>query len=48
MANNPWSHENWNLTAQGRYYQEHGAEKANRMAAAAGTTVGGQKPKPKN
>lgn len=46
-ANNPWSAEGWNLTAQGAYVREHGREKANEAAKAAGTTVGGGRPKPK-
>lgn len=41
---NPFSAENWNMTAQGQMLKEHGAEKTERMAKAAGTTVGGKKP----
>lgn len=44
---NPWSHDNWNLTEQGKYIKTHGTEKAEQMAKAAGTTVGGRKPEPK-
>lgn len=44
---NPWLHESWNMTEQGKYLKEHGTEKAGRLAAAAGTTVGGTKPGPK-
>jgi hypothetical protein len=43
-ADNPWSHENWNMTAQGRVVREKGMERAEAMAKAAGTTVGGQRP----
>ncbi len=38
---NPWSPKTWDMTAQGKYLLAHGPEKAARMAAAAGTTVGG-------
>lgn len=41
---NPWTHENWNMTKQGDYVKQHGREKANAAAKAAGTTVGGQRP----
>lgn len=47
MSNNPWSAEHWNLTAQGKVLTERGRETADRMAKAAGTLVGGTKPKPK-
>lgn len=46
-ANNPWSADNWNMTAQGAYVMQHGAEKAQQMAKLAGTTLGGPKPKAK-
>jgi len=42
---NPFSAKNWNMTAQGKYIQEHGIEKAQRLAAQAGTVVGGPQPK---
>jgi hypothetical protein len=42
--NNPFSHDGWNVTAQGKVYQEQGAEVAAAMAKAAGTTLGGTKP----
>jgi len=45
--NNPWTFENWNLTEQGRVYQEN-PERAERMAQSAGTSIGGPKPRPKN
>lgn len=41
---NPFSHEHWNLTEQGRVLRDHGAEKAKQLAEAAGTTVGGGRP----
>lgn len=41
---NPWTLDHWNLTEQGRYVKEQGMEKAQSMAALAGTTVGGGKP----
>jgi hypothetical protein len=44
---NPWSSEGWNMTKQGQFLREHGAEKAKKAAEAAGTTVGGSRPKPK-
>lgn len=46
-ADNPWSAEGWNMTKQGAYLREHGAEKAAKLAEAAGTKVGGLRPKPK-
>ena len=47
-GDNPWSYEGWNMTKQGQFLKEHGSEKAERMAKAAGTTVGGKKPPPKS
>ncbi len=41
---NPWSHDGWNMTDQGAYFTEHGAERAKKMAEAAGTSIGGPKP----
>ncbi len=46
-AANPWSLDGWNMTRQGSYLREHGRDRANQMAKAAGTTVGGGKPRPK-
>lgn len=43
---NPWSHENWNMTKQGEVYRAD-KNKAEQLARAAGTTIGGAKPKPK-
>jgi hypothetical protein len=45
FASNPWSAANWNLTAQGAYITANGVEKAQQMAAAAGSTVGAIAPK---
>lgn len=45
FANNPWSAANWNMTEQGRVITTQGQAKADMMARAAGTTVGGPKPK---
>lgn len=47
MANNPWSHEGWNMTKQGEILRTQGREQADNLAKAAGTTVGGPKPKPR-
>jgi hypothetical protein len=44
LANNPWSRANWNLSEQGRYVREHGAEKAAAAAKAAGSSVGATAP----
>lgn len=43
---NPWSNEDWNMTEQGRILTADPA-KAERMAKAAGTEIGGRKPAPK-
>lgn len=40
---NPWTAANWNLTEQGRIYKESPA-RAEQLAKAAGTTIGGRKP----
>lgn len=45
-GSNPFSHENWNMTEQGQILRTD-PKKAEAMAAAAGTTVGGAKPKPR-
>lgn len=42
-AENPFTHENWNLTKQGQLVAKDRA-KAEQMAKAAGTTIGGKKP----
>lgn len=41
---NPWAKDTWNFTEQGRYVNQHGSEKAKRLAEAAGTSLGGPKP----
>lgn len=46
FGTNPWSAKDWNATQQGQYVKTHGMEKAERLAAAAGTKVGGLRPKP--
>ncbi len=43
FANNPWSPEHWNLTEQGKAIKTD-RTKAERMAAAAGTKIGGLRP----
>jgi len=45
-TNNPWTHENWNLTEQGKVVKAD-RKKADDLARMAGTTVGGPKPNPK-
>ena len=47
-AGNPWTNEGWNKTKQGLFLREHGSEKANAAAKAAGTTLHGPRPKPKS
>lgn len=42
-GSNPWSAEGWNMTEQGRMYKENPA-KAEQLAKAAGTTIGGPRP----
>lgn len=43
-GSNPWSAEHWNMTEQGRIVREKGRETAERMAKAAGTSIGALKP----
>lgn len=43
---NPWTAENWNMTKQGDILRADRG-KAEQLAKAAGTTIGGMKPKPK-
>lgn len=43
-GDNPWSADGWNMTKQGQILSTQGREVADRMARAAGTTVGGQRP----
>lgn len=40
---NPWSKEGWNMTEQSKMYREN-AERAEQMAKAAGTSIGGRRP----
>lgn len=44
VTDNPWDADNWNLTAQGKFIQDHGMVLARAFAKIAGTTVGGLKP----
>ena len=47
LGPNPFSHENWNMTEQGRLVKEDrakGTNRADQLARAAGTTVGGRRP----
>ena len=46
-ADNPWMPENWNITKQGAYVQQHGMEKAVQAATAANSKIGNTKPTPK-
>lgn len=46
-SQNPWSYEGWNMTKQGAYLKEHGRDKADQAAKAAGTHFGGLRPRPK-
>jgi len=41
---NPWSHEHWNLTERGKIIREHGTEKAEAYAKAAGSTINATQP----
>ena len=43
-AENPWSNEAWNITNQGKYVREHGAEKGAQAAAAMGSKLGATRP----
>lgn len=43
---NPWKHETWNMTEQGKILTQDRA-RAERLAKQAGTTIGGTKPPPK-
>jgi hypothetical protein len=46
LTKNPWSADNWNMTEQGKIYNEN-PTRAEQLAKAAGTTIGGAKPAPK-
>lgn len=43
-SGNPWSAGAWNITAQGAYIKQHGAEKAAQAAESVGSKVGATKP----
>lgn len=43
---NPWSREHWSLTEQGKFEQQHGTEKASKMAKAAGSSIDATSPPP--
>ena len=43
---NPWTHDNWNLTEQGKLLTTD-RSRAESMAKSAGTTIGGARPEPK-
>lgn len=43
FSNNPFSHDHWNLTEQGKEYKTN-PKRAEQMAKAAGTTIGGPRP----
>lgn len=45
-TNNPFSHENWNMTEQGKLVTAD-RSRAEALAKAAGTSIGGRKPAPK-
>lgn len=45
-STNPWTHEHWNMTEQGKIYTAS-PDRATQMAKQAGTTIGGQKPAPR-
>lgn len=44
IGDNPWSAKDWNLTKQGEYVREHGADKAREMAKLAGSEFGSTAP----
>jgi len=41
---NPWTKDNWNITAQGSVVKEHGIDRAKALASAAGSTIGATMP----
>jgi hypothetical protein len=43
---NPWTHEAWNLTEQGKILREN-STRAEQLAKSAGTSIGGMKPAPR-
>ena len=44
LTNNPWTKNNWNLTAQGKIVQEKGTVVAEQMASAANSKIGATAP----
>jgi hypothetical protein len=46
-GNNPFSNEHWSLTEQGKFLTANGRDTTEKLAKAAGTTIGGMKPAPK-
>ena len=44
MQGNPWSKNEWNLTAQGQYVKQHGLQKATEAAKQAGSHLGATAP----
>jgi hypothetical protein len=46
-GNNPFTAEHWSLTEQGKFLQTNGRDATDKLAKAAGTTIGGPKPAPK-
>lgn len=44
---NPWDSKTWNLTKQMTFFKQFGPDVAREWAAAAGTTLGGERPKKK-
>lgn len=47
IKDNPWHADHWNKTAQSLYFKEHGKEKAEKAAAAVGSSLGAVRPTPK-
>jgi hypothetical protein len=45
-ATNPWSHEHWNMTEQGKIYNTN-PDRATQLAKQAGTVIGGKRPAPR-
>lgn len=46
LTKNPWSDEHWNMTEQGAIYRQD-STRAEQLAKAAGTSIGGPRPGPK-
>lgn len=43
---NPWSRDHWNVTEQARVFKQHGRERAEALAKAAGSSIGATQPPP--